>query len=200
MATPAQTVDTLLHARWVIPVEPERACLEHHSVAIAAGRIVDILPSAAARARYTARESIELPQHALIPGLINAHTHAAMSLFRGLADDLPLMDWLTKHMWPAEARWLSPEFDDRQVSKRAAGAGVEVANLSRYCIQTRRRPGLVFGFGAFDEQALDASAQSLARVMDDLGRTCQRKQGRGASINSPMEFPPQSTRSAITVA
>lgn len=110
MTVHSQAVDTLLHARWVIPVEPERACLEHYSVAIAAGRIVDILPSAAARARYTPRESIELPQHALIPGLINAHTHAAMSLFRGLADDLPLMDWLTKHIWPAEARWLSPEF------------------------------------------------------------------------------------------
>lgn len=106
----AKSVDTLLHARWVIPVQPERVCLEQHSVAIRAGRIVDILPSAAARGAYTARESIELPSHALIPGLVNAHTHAAMSLFRGLADDLPLMDWLTQHIWPAEARWLNPEF------------------------------------------------------------------------------------------
>jgi 5-methylthioadenosine/S-adenosylhomocysteine deaminase len=110
MATTPQAVDTLLHARWVIPVEPDLTCLEHTSLALRAGRIVDILPSAAARLRYTANETIELPNHALVPGLVNAHTHAAMGLFRGLADDLPLMDWLTQHMWPAEARWVSPEF------------------------------------------------------------------------------------------
>jgi 5-methylthioadenosine/S-adenosylhomocysteine deaminase len=110
MATTPQAVDTLLHARWVIPVEPDLTCLDHTSLALRAGRIVDILPTAAARTRYTASETIELPSHALIPGLVNAHTHAAMSLFRGLADDLPLMDWLTQHMWPAEARWVSPEF------------------------------------------------------------------------------------------
>jgi len=75
--------------------------------------------------------------------------------------------------------WLSAEFDDRLVSKRAADAGVEVANLSRYCIETTRRPGLVFGFGAFDEHELDASAQSLARVIEDLGRARRRKKERG---------------------
>ena len=110
MATAPQAVDTLLHARWVIPVEPDLACLEHTSLALRAGRIVDILPTAAARARYTSNDTVELPTHALIPGLINAHTHAAMSLFRGLSDDLALMDWLTKHIWPAEAKWVSPEF------------------------------------------------------------------------------------------
>ena len=110
MAATPQAVDTLLHARWVIPVEPDLTCLEHTSLALRAGRIVDILPTAAARTRYTAHETVELPNHALIPGLINAHTHAAMSLFRGLSDDLPLMDWLTKHIWPAETKWISPEF------------------------------------------------------------------------------------------
>jgi 5-methylthioadenosine/S-adenosylhomocysteine deaminase len=104
------TADTLIHARWIIPVEPDGEALDHHSLAIRDGRILAILPSAAARSRYTASDIIELPTHALIPGLVNAHTHAAMSLFRGLADDLPLMDWLTKHMWPAEAKWVSPEF------------------------------------------------------------------------------------------
>jgi len=110
MATTPQAVDTLLHARWVIPVEPDLTCLEHTSLALRAGRIVDILPTTVARTRYAATETVELPNHALIPGLVNAHTHAAMSLFRGLADDLPLMDWLTKHMWPAEAKWVNPEF------------------------------------------------------------------------------------------
>jgi 5-methylthioadenosine/S-adenosylhomocysteine deaminase len=104
------TADTLIHARWIVPVEPDGTALDHHSLAIRDGRILAILPSATARSRYTARDSVELPTHALIPGLVNTHTHAAMSLFRGLADDLPLMDWLTKHMWPAEARWVSSEF------------------------------------------------------------------------------------------
>jgi 5-methylthioadenosine/S-adenosylhomocysteine deaminase len=110
MPTKPQAVDTLIHARWVIPVEPDLTCLEHTSLALRGGRIVDIQPTVAARTRYTATEIVEMPNHALIPGLVNAHTHAAMSLFRGLSDDLPLMDWLTKHIWPAEAKWVSPEF------------------------------------------------------------------------------------------
>jgi 5-methylthioadenosine/S-adenosylhomocysteine deaminase len=105
-----ESIDTLIHAGWVIPVEPDHTCLEHHSIAIHNGRIVAVLPTTECGHRYMARETVELPQHALIPGLVNAHTHAAMSLFRGLADDLPLMEWLTRHIWPAEARWVSAEF------------------------------------------------------------------------------------------
>jgi len=103
-------IDTLLHARWVIPVVPEGQVLEHHAVAIQDGRILELLPSQQARAKYQASTEEQLPQHALIPGLINAHTHAAMSLLRGLADDLPLMTWLNEHIWPAERRWISEEF------------------------------------------------------------------------------------------
>jgi 5-methylthioadenosine/S-adenosylhomocysteine deaminase len=103
-------VDTLLHARWIIPVEPDNLVLHYHSLAIYEGRIVAILPTAEARERYRAQTELQLDRHALIPGLINAHTHAAMSLLRGLADDLPLMDWLQKHIWPAEGRWVSEEF------------------------------------------------------------------------------------------
>ncbi len=102
-------IDQLINARWVIPVEPD-AYLDHHSVAIDQGRIIDILPTTDALKRYRARQLTELPTHALIPGLINAHTHAAMGLFRGLADDLPLMEWLQHHIWPAERRWVSAEF------------------------------------------------------------------------------------------
>jgi 5-methylthioadenosine/S-adenosylhomocysteine deaminase len=108
--TTAQPVDTLIHARWVIPVEPDDTVFEHHSIAIQNGRIHDILPSQAARTRYRSTNEHTLTTHVLIPGLINAHTHAAMTLFRGLADDLPLMDWLQHHIWPAEAKWVSPEF------------------------------------------------------------------------------------------
>ena len=88
------SVETLIHARWVIPVDPRGKALEHYSLAIDDGRIAAILPAAEARQSIQARTEVELPRHALIPGLINAHTHAAMSLLRGIADDLPLMEWL----------------------------------------------------------------------------------------------------------
>ena len=104
------TVDTLLHARWVIPIEPDDRVLSEHTLAIHEGRIVALLPTAAARAQYQARDEVSLDRHALLPGLVNAHTHAAMSLLRGLADDLPLMDWLQHHIWPAEARWVNETF------------------------------------------------------------------------------------------
>ncbi|HEY9198002.1 MAG TPA: TRZ/ATZ family hydrolase [Gammaproteobacteria bacterium] len=104
------TVDTLLHARWIIPVEPDDRVLTDHSLAIHEGRIVAILPTATARTQYRADSELLLDRHALIPGFVNAHTHAAMSLLRGLADDLHLMDWLQQHIWPAEARWVNEEF------------------------------------------------------------------------------------------
>lgn len=103
-------VDTLIHARWLIPVEPDGVVQDYHSIAIAHGRIAAILPSAQARIMFSADTVLEMPEHALIPGLINAHTHSAMSLFRGLADDLPLMQWLTEHIWPAEAKWVDGDF------------------------------------------------------------------------------------------
>ena len=103
-------IDSLLHARWVIPVEPDNQVLDHHTVAIHAGRIVAVLPQQQARQLYKATSEVELPQHVLIPGLINMHTHAGMTLFRGLADDLPLMEWLTQYIWPAEGTWVNHEF------------------------------------------------------------------------------------------
>jgi 5-methylthioadenosine/S-adenosylhomocysteine deaminase len=101
--------DLLIHADWVIPVESPGA-REHHSVAIEDGRISAIAPRAEAHSQIEAREVVSLAGHALIPGLINAHTHSPMSLFRGLADDMPLMSWLNDHIWPAEARWVHEEF------------------------------------------------------------------------------------------
>ncbi len=101
--------DLVIHADWVIPVESPGA-LERHSVAIEDGRIVAIATRAEAEQQIAGRETLDLPGHCLIPGLINAHTHAAMTLFRGLADDLPLMNWLSEHIWPAEARWAHEEF------------------------------------------------------------------------------------------
>lgn len=104
------TVETLLEARWIVPVDAERRLLENHAVAICNGEIQAVLPAAEARQRYADAEVVSLPDHVLIPGLINLHTHAAMALMRGLADDLPLMEWLTKHVWPAEMRHVSAGF------------------------------------------------------------------------------------------
>jgi len=103
-------VDTLIHAGWIIPVEPPFDTLKHHSLVIHDGRICDLLPTELAKQQYYATTVENLENHALLPGLINAHTHAAMSLMRGIADDLPLMDWLQNHIWPLEQKWMSEEF------------------------------------------------------------------------------------------
>ena len=108
--TTPQSVDLLIEARWVIPVEPDGVVLEDHAVAVQSGRIVGILPIAEAQAAFAPRERVVLNEHALIPGLVNSHTHNPMTLLRGLADDLPLMVWLQQHIWPAEAKVLGPEF------------------------------------------------------------------------------------------
>ena len=105
-----QSVDTLVEGRWVIPVEPQGVVLEHHTVVIDDGRIKAILPHAKARSDFTADRIVERREHVLLPGLVNAHTHAGMTLMRGLADDLPLMQWLEEHIWPVEGRWVSDEF------------------------------------------------------------------------------------------
>ncbi|TAL42031.1 MAG: TRZ/ATZ family hydrolase, partial [Methylovulum sp.] len=103
-------VDTLIHARWIIPVEPESVTLEHHSLVIDSGRIIDLLPTDLAQKKYKGSSIEILKNHALLPGLINSHTHAAMTLLRGIADDLPLMDWLNNHIWPLEQKWMSEAF------------------------------------------------------------------------------------------
>ena len=103
-------IDTLISARWIIPIEPAGTVLEQHSIAIQAGRIIDLLPTPDAHARYTAQRNVQLDQHALLPGLINLHTHVAMTLMRGLADDLPLMTWLKEHIWPIENKHVAPAF------------------------------------------------------------------------------------------
>jgi len=105
-----RNIDTLLHARWIIPVEGEQNTLTDHSIAIHEERILDILPTDKASDLYQAKTEINYSSHALLPGLINAHSHAAMNLFRGLADDLPLMDWLNNHIWPAESKWVNEDF------------------------------------------------------------------------------------------
>ena len=104
-----QIVDTLLHPDWIVPVIPEGEVLSEHSLAISGGTIRAIVPRAQAGELQAHRE-VELPGHTLLPGLVNSHGHAAMSLLRGFADDLPLMPWLEQHIWPAEAEHVSEGF------------------------------------------------------------------------------------------
>ena len=103
-------VDTLIHARWVVPVVPRAAVLEHHAIAIVEGRIVGVLPSIEATQHYRAKQVHTLDTHAVTPGLINCHTHAAMALLRGVGDDLPLMRWLKERIWPLETALISADF------------------------------------------------------------------------------------------
>jgi 5-methylthioadenosine/S-adenosylhomocysteine deaminase len=105
-----KSADTLIDARWIIPVEPPGVVLDSHSIAIADGQIEALAPTSEITARYTAKRQVTLADHVVIPGLVNLHTHAAMSLMRGLADDKTLMDWLRNYIWPVESKIVSPSF------------------------------------------------------------------------------------------
>ena len=109
MTPPAAPLDLLLLPSWLVPVEPAGVVLKAHGLGIRDGRIAFIGPRDQAL-KLAAHEVRELPGVLLSPGLVNAHGHAAMSLFRGLADDLPLMTWLQQHIWPAEAKWVDEAF------------------------------------------------------------------------------------------
>ena len=104
-----QHCDTLILAGWCIPVAPDNLVLTDHAVAINDGKIVDLLPASEARQRYRPGVLVQRPDHILLPGFVNAHTHAAMSLLRGIADDMPLERWLSEGVWPVEKRWISAE-------------------------------------------------------------------------------------------
>lgn len=110
MSTNPPIIDLLIKARWIIPVVPEGRVLENCALAIQDGKILAIIPNDGAEQRYQANKVITLASHVVIPGLINAHGHAAMSLLRGYADDHPLQSWLNDHIWPVEGRWVSEDF------------------------------------------------------------------------------------------
>ncbi|HMT38319.1 MAG TPA: TRZ/ATZ family hydrolase [Thermomonas sp.] len=105
-----QACDLIIEAGWVVPVVPHGVVLADHAVAVSGGAIVAVLPTAEARARYQARQVVSRPDAALVPGLVNAHTHNPMTLLRGVADDLPLKVWLQQHIWPIEAAVIGPGF------------------------------------------------------------------------------------------
>ena len=103
-------IDLLIHAKWIIPVLPAATVLEDHAIAIAGRKIVGLGESALAATQYTPRQTLRLDRHLLIPGLINAHGHAPMTLLRGIADDIPLKQWLEDYIWPLEGKYVNEEF------------------------------------------------------------------------------------------
>lgn len=101
---------TLIHAAYVLPVRPSGSVLERHSVAINGNRIIAVLPTEVACARYAGAEEVALNQHVLLPGLVNMHGHAPMTLLRGIADDKDMQSWLRDDIWPLETRFVGPGF------------------------------------------------------------------------------------------
>lgn len=110
MSDAPQSIDLLIEAAHVVPVEPHAVVLDDHAVAVHEGRIVAVLPIPEARRRFAASETVSRPHSAVLPGLVNAHTHNPMTLLRGIADDLPLKVWLQEHIWPIEGAVISPAF------------------------------------------------------------------------------------------
>ncbi len=105
-----QTADYIIQADYIITMDKDLTVLKNGTLAIVGGKISDIGDYNAVSKKYSSKNIINGKNTAALPGLINTHTHAAMVYFRGMADDLPLKEWLEEHIWPAENKWLSPEF------------------------------------------------------------------------------------------
>ncbi len=99
----------ILSPKWVLTMESDHV-LTGHSVVVENDIIAAVTTTDEALRQFPHAKQVELNEQLLMPGLINAHGHAAMNLFKGMADDLPLMSWLNDHIWPAEGRWISYEF------------------------------------------------------------------------------------------
>ena len=151
MNTENVKADYLLHPDWVVPVIPRGAVLRNHSIVLSGDRITAILPRDEA-ASIAAREVVDLAGHVVLPGLVNCHGHAGMSLLRGYADDLPLMPWLEKHIWPAEKAHTSEQFV-------ADGMELAIAEMIRS------------GTTTFSDQFLFPDVG--ARTAERLGMRCQ---------------------------
>jgi 5-methylthioadenosine/S-adenosylhomocysteine deaminase len=117
---PKSPADLIIDPTWLLPIVPARTILTGHSVAVGSGKIVGIGPTRTIHEQFHASAIARLDGQLLMPGLVNAHGHAAMVLLRGLAEDLPLDSWLRERIWPIEGQWVSPEF---------VADGVELAML-----------------------------------------------------------------------
>ena len=110
LASQQQAVDLIWSARYVVTEDPQRRVIEDGAIAIRGDSIIEVGPVEEIQRKYSARNLMDQPNAILSPGLINTHTHAAMSLFRGIADDLKLQDWLEKFIFPAEAKNVDRDF------------------------------------------------------------------------------------------
>ena len=119
-----ENVDLIINARWCLPMTADQLVLENHSIVVNDGLIVALLPQPEAERLYQASQTHNLEKHCVMPGLINNHAHTAMTLFRGLADDLPLMRWLNDHIWPAEQQFVGDAFVE-------AGSALAIAEMIR---------------------------------------------------------------------
>ncbi|MDQ2078063.1 TRZ/ATZ family hydrolase [Marinimicrobium sp. ABcell2] len=146
-----ETINLLIKARWIVPVIPENKIFEDCALAIDKGVILALLPQEEAEKRYAPAQTLNLGNHVLIPGLVNAHGHAGMSLLRGYADDIPLMQWLNDHIWPAEGQWVS----DQMVRDGTELAMAEMIRSGTTCFSD-----MYF----FPEQAAQAAQQAHMRA------------------------------------
>ncbi len=105
-----QSADFIVNAGWIATVDSENRVLKQGSIAVRDGRILGVCPQAECQQQFHSEQIIEMPGHLLCPGFVNGHNHAAMSLLRGYADDLPLMTWLEQHIWPTESKYVDEEF------------------------------------------------------------------------------------------
>jgi 5-methylthioadenosine/S-adenosylhomocysteine deaminase len=147
-------IETLLSPRWIVPIVPRLAVLENHSVAIDDGRILSVEPTDAALARYEPARHAQLGSHALMPGLVNAHAHAAMNLLRGAGDDLPLGRWLEERIWPLESALVSEQFvfdGSRLAAAEMLRAGITCCNDMYFfpgaCADALHEMGMRFAVG-----------------------------------------------------
>ncbi len=168
-----QACDLLIEAGHVVPVEPHGVVLEQHAVVVDAGRIIAILPIAEALRMYAPLEHVRRPRHVLLPGLVNAHCHAAMTVMRGLADDLPLMRWLQEHIWPTEAKFVGPELVRDGIQLAAAEmllGGVTCVNDMYFfpdvAAQAYRQAGMRAAIGLIVIEFPSAWAQSPDEYFD----------------------------------
>jgi len=147
-----QAVDLIISPQWIVPIRPAHQVLTQSSLVVNDGRIISIGATDAILQQFQANEHCQLPDHLLMPGLVNAHGHAAMTLLRGMADDLPLMTWLNEHIWPAEGEFVDADF----VTAGSALAMVEM---------------LKSGTTTFSDMYF--FPESTAKVATELGMRCQ---------------------------
>ncbi|TZF91109.1 TRZ/ATZ family hydrolase [Cognatilysobacter lacus] len=170
MGGPAEHCDVLIEAGWVVPVVPKGVVLEDHAVAVRGDVIVAIGPRAGMRERFAAGEVVSRPGSVLIPGLVNAHTHNPMTLLRGIADDLPLMEWLQGHIWPVEGAVTGPEFVRDGVTLAIAEmlrGGTTCANENYFFPDVQAETYKRYGFRALVGLPIIDFSTAWARTSDE---------------------------------